>query len=101
MSIIVEPCRYPDTAFLYADEQVRMNCRIFLFQKGGNAHEKGWTGAGCPLLFHRRRRKAARAGKTVLKAFYREKSPKYGDNLTIWPQNIIIYMMNGRLSQEV
>ena len=29
MSIIVEPCRYPDTAFLYADEQVRMNCRIF------------------------------------------------------------------------
>ena len=24
-----------------------------------------------------------------------------GDNLTIWPQNIIIFMMNGRLSQEV
>ena len=37
----------------------------------------------------------------VRQAFYREKSPKYGENLTIWPRNIIIYMMNGRLSQEV
>ena len=79
-----------------------MNCRIFFtISERGNAHEKEWTGAGCPLLFHRRRRKAARAGKAVLKAFYREKSPKYGEDLMIWPQNIIIFMMNGRLSQEV
>lgn len=37
MSIIVEPCRYPDTAFLYVDEQVRMNCRIFftISERGG------------------------------------------------------------------
>lgn len=102
MSIIVEPCRYPDMAFLYADKQVCMNCRIFFtISERGDTREKGWTGADCPLFFHRRRRKAAGAGKTVPKAFYREKSPKYGENLTIWPRNIIIYMMNGRLSQEV
>lgn len=77
MSIIVEPCRYPDMAFLYADKQVCMNCRIFFtISERGDTREKGWTGADCPLFFHRRRRKAAEAASRMSAAFYREKSPK-------------------------
>ena len=75
--------------------------RLVPNQKRRDACEKGWTAAGRPLFFHRRRRKAAGTAVAVPAAFYREKSPKPAANLTTWLKNVTIYMMNGRLSQEV
>jgi len=47
-----------------------------LFQKGGSAREKEWTGIESPLFFHRGRRKSAGVSFTISADFYREKSPK-------------------------